>query len=124
MDAGIPVLCEKPLTLTLDEAVDLAKAVKKAKVPFVVAYSYTAFQMVMLAREMVQRRRRPGAEGGSLVSRRVASQQLEAEGQQQASWRVDPSRSGASGLRRGHRDARSTSSCASSPDDGKAVQAR
>jgi predicted dehydrogenase len=98
VEAGIPVLCEKPLTLTLDEAVDLAKAVKKAKVPFVVAYSYTAFQMVMLARELVR-----GGEVGQV--RKVEAwypqgwlaTKLEAENQQQASWRVDPSRSGASG---------------------------
>lgn len=98
VEAGIPVLCEKPLTLTLDEAVDLAKAVKKANVPFVVAYSYTAFQMVMLAREIVR--------NGDIGSVRKVeawypqgwlASKLEAEGQQQASWRVDPSRSGASG---------------------------
>jgi predicted dehydrogenase len=98
VEAGIPVLCEKPLTLTLDEAVDLAKAVKKANVPFVVAYSYTAFQMVMLAREMVRngdvgqvRKVEAWYPQGWLAS------QLEAEGQQQASWRVDPAKSGASG---------------------------
>jgi len=98
VEAGFPVLCEKPLTLTLDEAVDLAKAVKKANVPFVVAYSYTAFQMVMLARELVR--------GGDIGTVRKVeawypqgwlASALEAEGQQQASWRVDPAKSGASG---------------------------
>jgi predicted dehydrogenase len=98
VEAGIPVLCEKPLTLTLDESVDLAKAVKKANLPFVVAYSYTAFQMVMLAREMVR--------GGDIGKVRKIeawypqgwlASPLESEGQQQASWRVDPSKSGASG---------------------------
>jgi predicted dehydrogenase len=98
VEAGFPVLCEKPLTLTLDEAVDLAKAVKTANVPFVVAYSYTAFQMVMLAREIVR--------GGDIGPVRKVeawypqgwlASKLEADGQQQASWRVDPARSGASG---------------------------
>jgi predicted dehydrogenase len=98
VEAGIPVLCEKPLTLTLDEAVDLAKAVKKANVPFVVAYSYTAFQMVMLAREIV----RSGDVGQvrkveAWYPQGWLATPLEAEGQQQAGWRVDPSRSGASG---------------------------
>src|SRR5919197_1756017 len=95
VEAGIPVLCEKPLTLTLDEAVDLAKAVKKAKVPFVVAYSYTAFQMVMLAREIVR-----GGDVGQV--RKVEAwypqgwlaSPLESEGQQQASWRVAASKPG------------------------------
>jgi predicted dehydrogenase len=77
---------------------DLAKAVKKANVPFVVAYSYTAFQMVMLAREIVR-----GGEVGQVRKVEAWYPQgwlatpLEAEGQQQAGWRVDPSRSGASG---------------------------
>jgi predicted dehydrogenase len=98
IEAGIPVLCEKPLTLTLEEAVDLAKAVKKANLPFVVAYSYTAFQMVMLAREIVR-----GGDVGKVRKVEAWYPQgwlatpLESEGQQQASWRVDPSKSGASG---------------------------
>jgi predicted dehydrogenase len=98
VEAGIPVLCEKPLTLTLEEAVDLAKAVKKAGVPFVVAYSYTAFQMVMLAREIVR-----GGDIGQI--RKVEAWypqgwlagRTEDQGVQQAQWRVDPAKSGASG---------------------------
>src|SRR5260370_5840262 len=51
IEAGIPVLCEKPLTLTLAEAVELAKAVKKAKLAFVVALSLTGLHIRVLARE-------------------------------------------------------------------------
>src|SRR3954453_17291068 len=51
--AGIGVLCEKPLTTTLDEARRLLQAVSKATAPFVVAYTYTGFPMVMLARTLV-----------------------------------------------------------------------
>jgi predicted dehydrogenase len=98
VEAGFPVLCEKPLTLNLDEAIDLAKAVKKAKVPFVVAYSYTAFQMVMLAREIVRngdvgtiRKVEAWYPQGWLAGR------TEDDGVQQAVWRVDPAKSGAAG---------------------------
>src|SRR6058998_2740249 len=52
--AGIGVLCEKPLTTTLDEARRLHAAVASKDVPFVVAYTYTGFAMVMLARELVR----------------------------------------------------------------------
>ena len=51
--AGIGVLCEKPLTTTLDEARRLQASVRSKNVPFVVAYTYTGFPMVMLARELV-----------------------------------------------------------------------
>lgn len=98
LEAGISVLCEKPLTLTLEESLDLVQIVKRTGLPFAVAYSYTGLPMVMLARELV----RGGAVG---TVRKVEAwypqgwlaTPLEESGQQQASWRVDPARSGASG---------------------------
>src|SRR3954466_14116156 len=96
--AGIAVLCEKPLTTTLDEARRLHAAVASKGVPFVVAYTYTGFPMVMLARELIKdnaigevRKVEAWYPQGWLATK------LEADGQKQASWRVDPSRSGASG---------------------------
>ncbi|WP_165248871.1 Gfo/Idh/MocA family protein [Paludisphaera soli] len=96
--AGIPVLCEKPLTTNLDEARRLHAAVEAAEVPFVVAHTYTGYPMVMFARELV----RDGLVGevrkveawypqGWLATRR------EEGGHKQASWRTDPAQAGASG---------------------------
>jgi predicted dehydrogenase len=97
-EAGIAVLCEKPLTTTLDEARRLQQAVAKTKVPFVVAYTYTGFPMVMLAKQMVRdgkigevRKVEAWYPQGWLASK------IEDQGQKQASWRVDPKKSGASG---------------------------
>ena len=96
--AGIGVLCEKPLTTTLDEARRLQASVRAKNVPFVVAYTYTGFPMVMLARELVR-----GGEIGEI--RKVEAwypqgwlaTKLEADNQKQASWRVDPTKAGGSG---------------------------
>jgi predicted dehydrogenase len=96
--AGIGVLCEKPLTTTLDEAKRLYQVVTASKTPFVVAYTYTAFPMVMLAKTLVK-------DGAIGEVRKVEAwypqgwlaTNLEAEGQKQASWRVDPAKAGASG---------------------------
>jgi predicted dehydrogenase len=96
--AGIGVLCEKPLTTTFDEAKRLLAAVSKKKTPFVVAYTYTGFPMVMFAKELVK-------DGAIGEVRKVEAwypqgwlaTNLEAEGQKQASWRVDPAKAGASG---------------------------
>src|SRR5262245_6887372 len=96
--AGIGVLCEKPLTTTLDEARRLHATVRSKDTPFVVAYTYTGLPMVMLARELVH-----GGEIGEI--RKVEAwypqgwlaTKLEAENQKQASWRVDPSKAGGSG---------------------------
>jgi predicted dehydrogenase len=98
LEAGIPVLCEKPLTITLEESQDLVRLTKQTGLPFIVAYTYTGLPMVMLARELV----RSGEVGevrkveawypqGWLAGR------TEDAGVQQAQWRVDPSKSGASG---------------------------
>ena len=105
--AGIGVLCEKPLTTTLDEARRLHATVASKDVPFVVAYTYTGFPMVMLARELVH-------DGAIGEVRKVEAwypqgwlaTKLEAEGQKQASWRVDPAQGGRLGLRRRHRHPR------------------
>src|SRR5437764_10295019 len=54
LEAGIPVLCEKPLTLTLDESLDLVRLARQTNLPFTVAYSYTGLPMVMLASELLR----------------------------------------------------------------------
>jgi predicted dehydrogenase len=98
LEAGISVLCEKPLTLTLDESLDLVRLAKETGLPFTVAYSYTGLPMVMLARELVRQ-----GEVGTVRKVEAWYPQgwlataLEATGSQQAVWRVDPARSGASG---------------------------
>jgi predicted dehydrogenase len=96
--AGFGVLCEKPLTTTLDEAKRLAATVAEHKTPFVVAYTYTGFPMVMLAKQFV----RDGLIGEvrkveAWYPQGWLATKLEESGQKQASWRVDPQKSGASG---------------------------
>ena len=97
-DAGLGIVCEQPLTTTLDEARRLHALVVSQEVPFLVAHTYTGYPMVMLARELVR-----GGEIGEI--RKVEtwypqgwlSRRRENEGPRQASWRVDPARAGASG---------------------------
>lgn len=96
--AGMGVLCEKPLTTSLDEAIRLHHTVVSHDVPFVVAYTYTGFPMVMFAKTLV-------ADGAIGEVRKVEAwypqgwlaSKLEADGQKQAAWRVDPAKAGASG---------------------------
>jgi predicted dehydrogenase len=98
LEAGFPVLCEKPLTITLEESVELVRLAKEKALPFIVAYTYTGLPMVMLAREMVR-----GGDVGKV--RKVEAWypqgwlagRTEDAGVQQAEWRVDPKKSGASG---------------------------
>jgi predicted dehydrogenase len=97
LEAGIPVLCEKPMTMTVAEAEELKGIVDAGKVPFVLAHTYTGHPMMMFAREMV-------LEGRIGDIRKVEAwynqgwlaTALETEGLQQAEWRTDPARTGIS----------------------------
>lgn len=97
-EAGIHVVCDKPLVHTSGQAQELAAVVARSGVVFAVTYNYTGYPMVREARAMV----RAGAIGevrkviveynqGWLATR------LEDSGQKQADWRTDPARSGIAG---------------------------
>lgn len=95
--AGIPVFCEKPLTITAKESIQLAKAVEKAKVPFGVAHTYIGHWSSRFARWLIT----SGKLGAvrwvdSYYLQGWLATRLETSGQQQASWRVDPKKAGAS----------------------------
>lgn len=97
LEAGLPVVCEKPMTLTVEESEKLVALVQKKKVPFVLAHTYTGHPMMMFARELI----RKGEIGEirkieSYYSQGWLASALEKDGQQQASWRVDPKRTGIS----------------------------
>lgn len=97
-EAGINVMCDKPLTFNLEQAEELAKVVQKTGVVFGVTHNYTGYPLVRQARQMVQ-----SGELGEINAIRAGYVQgwlrtrLEASGQKQASWRTDPKQSGAAG---------------------------
>jgi len=98
LEAGIHVICDKPLTTTLEDAVDLAAAVEKSGLVFGLTHNYTGYPMVRQARAMVA--------SGELGTIRVVqaeypqdwlTEKAEDTGLKQAEWRTDPARSGAGG---------------------------
>ncbi len=98
LKAGINVICDKPMTLTVKEAKDLVALTKKTGLLFAVTHNYTAYPMLRQAREMV----RNGELGEIRVVQAEYAQDwltnpIEKEGQKQASWRTDPKKSGAGG---------------------------
>ncbi|MBT7862138.1 MAG: Gfo/Idh/MocA family oxidoreductase [Gemmatimonadetes bacterium] len=97
LEAGIPVLCEKPITMTVEEAEDLQSIVEAKGVPFVLAHTYTGHPMMMFAKELV----RQGKIGEvrkveAWYNQGWLATALEDEGLQQAQWRTDPSKTGIS----------------------------
>ena len=98
LEAGIHVICDKPLTTTVAEAEELVALVKKTGRVFVVTHNYTGYPMIRQARAMIA--------NGDLGEIRLVqaeylqdwlTERLEASGQKQAAWRTDPARSGAGG---------------------------
>jgi predicted dehydrogenase len=98
VDAGIHVICDKPLTTTLADAEDLVAAVARSGVLFALTHNYTGYPMVRQARAMVAE--------GTLGPLRVVQLEypqdwlataIEETGQKQAEWRTDPARSGPAG---------------------------
>ena len=98
IDGGFNVFCDKPMTLNLKQAEELAKLVGEKRVVFAVTHNYTGYPLVRQARQMVQ-----AGELGEIQATRAAYIQgwlrtrLERDGQKQAAWRTDPARSGAAG---------------------------
>ncbi len=98
LDAGIHVICDKPLTTTVGEAVELVQKVRSSGLLFALTHNYTGFPLVRQAREMVA-----AGELGEIRVIQVEYPQdwlatpLEHTGHKQADWRTDPARSGAGG---------------------------
>lgn len=97
-EAEIHVICDKPLTATLREALALEALVRTHPVQFFVTYNYAGYPMVHQARAMIC--------AGELGTLRVIQVEYpqgwlatarEHEGSAQAAWRTDPSRAGSGG---------------------------
>lgn len=95
LQAGYPVLSDKPMTATLAEAKELGGVVAAAGLPYGLSYTYSGYPLVREARARV-------AAGAIGSVRKVVVEYPqgwlagEATGKQ-AEWRVDPARSGAGG---------------------------
>jgi predicted dehydrogenase len=98
LEAGIPVMSDKPATATYEEALKLEAAVKKAGLPYGLTHTYAGYQMVREARAMC-------VQGKLGKIRKVAveylqgwlSRPIETTGHKQAEWRTDPARNGPGG---------------------------
>lgn len=55
LEAGFNVLCEKPMTMTVDEGEEIVKIASKSGKLCTVNYCYSAYPMVRQARDMVQK---------------------------------------------------------------------
>lgn len=98
LESGFNVVCDKPVTFNLAEAIKLRAIVRRTRKVFVLTHNYTGNAMVKQAREMV-RTGKLGAIRKVVVEypQGWLATRLEGSGQKQAAWRTDPKRSGAAG---------------------------
>lgn len=98
LEKGFNVVLDKPITFTLDEALQLKKKIDDTGLTFALTHTYSGYPAVKHARKMV-------ADGEFGFIRKVfveypqgwLSSKLEDTGNPQASWRTDPKRSGKAG---------------------------
>ncbi len=98
IDAGIHVICDKPLCTTVEEAEELHRLVLESGRVFVLTHTYTGYPMVRQARQMIA--------NGDIGKLRLVvveypqgwlATKLEDTGEKKSSWRTDPVRSGPGG---------------------------
>jgi predicted dehydrogenase len=98
IEAGFDVICEKPLTATLEDAVALEKLARESGRFVGVTYTYSGYPMVHEARVRVAR--------GDLGKVRTVQVEyplewmataIERQGNSQAAWRTDPKKNGRGG---------------------------
>lgn len=97
LENGFHVICDKPVTFSLAEAIELEKIVTKTGLVFALTHTYTGYPMLKEAKYLIKT--------GKLGKiRKVVveypqgwlSTNLETSGQKQADWRTDPKRAGIS----------------------------
>ncbi len=98
LDAGIPVMCEKPLTTDLQKADQLLAKAREKNIPFAVAHTYLGHWTSWFSRFIIQ----SGLLGDvrwvdSYYIQGWLADKLEDSGNMQAEWRTDPKKAGGSG---------------------------
>ena len=98
LEVGINVICDKPMTMNSEEAQELIDISESSDLIFAVTYNYSGYPLIREAREIIKK--------GDLGSIRIIkveyiqdwlTEPIESTGQKQASWRVDPKKSGIGG---------------------------
>jgi predicted dehydrogenase len=95
LNAGIHVICDKPLAATVEDAKAIENAVSKSTARFFLTHNYTGYPLIRQAREMVAN----GDLGNVRIIQAEYAQDWLTEAadssNKQADWRTDPARAGA-----------------------------
>lgn len=96
LDAGINVICDKPLAATAEQAQQIAEACARSKARFILTHNYTGYPLMRQAKSMIER--------GDLGRIRMVQAEYvqdwltEPASNKQADWRTDPKQAGAGAI--------------------------
>ena len=99
LNKNIHVICDKPMTSTMDDAHKLSEAVAKSKAHFFLTHNYSGYPVIREMRSLIKN----GELGkmrivkGSYLQGWLGSKEEETGENKQAEWRTDPKRSGVAG---------------------------
>ncbi|MCB0374720.1 MAG: Gfo/Idh/MocA family oxidoreductase [Sinomicrobium sp.] len=97
LESGFHVICEKPMTMTYEEALQLETAQKKSNKIFALTHTYTGYPMIRQMKKMIA-----GGEIGNIQKIDVQYYQgwinpiIHDREKRSATWRLDPEKSGMS----------------------------
>jgi predicted dehydrogenase len=96
-EAGLNVMCDKPMTLDLEQAEQLFEIVERTGVVFALTHNYTGYPLVRQARDMIR-----AGELGEIRAVRASYFQgrrrpADAAAKRRWAWRSDPAQAGAAG---------------------------
>lgn len=97
LEHGLAVICEKPMTITFEQAKELHQLAEQSNTPFLLTHTYCGYPLAQEARDLIQQ-----GEIGELISFSVEYLQewlneKPAADNRQAAWRMDPKLAGAAG---------------------------
>ena len=96
---NIHVICDKPMTSTMEDAYKLMEVIKKSKAHFFLTHNYSGYPVIREMRTLVKN----GELGkirivkGNYLQGWLGSKEEDSGSNKQAEWRTDPKRSGAAG---------------------------
>lgn len=99
LNKGIHVICDKPMTATMDDAHELMKAINASSAHFFLTHNYSGYPVIREMRSLVKN----GELGnlrivkGAYLQGWLGSKEEDTGSNKQAEWRTDPKRSGAAG---------------------------